>query len=79
MLEVKLHHMSQDHMDRQVFGHEVCTVALTWDLRERDHFLGALLLKPKAVHVDVTYLGYPLAVEDALGRRRVELDADPNL
>ncbi len=79
MLEVKLHHVPQDHVDRQVLGHQVCTVALTRDLCERDHFLGTLFLKPKAVHVDVTYLGYPLAVEDALGRRRVELEGNPDL
>ena len=71
--------MSQDHMDRQVFGHEVCTVALTWDLRERNHLLRALLLEPKAVHVDVTYIGYPLAIEDALGGRRVELEGNPDV
>jgi hypothetical protein len=56
----------------------VCTVALTWDLRERDHLLRALLLEPKAVHVDVTHLGYPLAIEDALGGRGVELADNPD-
>ena len=58
--------------------HEIGTVVLAWDLREGRDILRALLLEPKAVHIDVTYLGYPSPIEDALGSRSIELEGDTN-
>ena len=34
---------------------------------------------PKAVHIDVTYLCYPPAIEDGLGSRRVEFEGNPDV
>ena len=79
MREVQLQHVPQYHVDRQVLGHEVCTVSLARDLREWNDLLGALLLEPKAVHVDVVYLCYPLAIEDPLGSRCVKLEGNPDV
>ena len=54
----------------------VRAVALARDLGKWDDILGALLLAPQAVHVDVPHLGDPLAVEDDLGGSRIELEGD---
>ena len=35
--------------------------------------------KPKAVHIDVTYLCYSRTIEDPLGSRRVELEGNPDV
>ena len=71
--------MSQDHGDGQMLRHEIGAVVLARDLREGHDLLRALFLEPQAVHVDVTYLGYLLAIEDALGSRRVELEGNPDI
>ena len=79
MREVKFQHVLQDHVDGQVLGHKICTVALAWDFREGGDFLLASFLKPKAVHIDVTHLCYPLAIEDPFGSRCIELEGNPDI
>ena len=76
MSEVRLQNMPQDHVDGQMLCHGIGSVALARDLREGNDLLHALFLKPKAIHVDVTYLGYSLTVENALGSRGVELEGN---
>ena len=79
MNEVELQHMPQDHVDGQMLCREIGAIALAWNLREGDDILRALLLKPKAVHIDVTHLSYPLAIETPLGSRGVELEGNPEV
>ena len=62
-----------------MFRHEVGAIVLARNLREGHNFLRALLLEPEAVHIDVTYLGYLLAIEDALGSRSVEPKGNPDI
>ena len=76
MREIQLQRVPQDHVDGHVLRHEVRAVALARDLGQRDALLGALLLEPQAVHVDVLDLCDPLLVEDALGGSRIELERD---
>ena len=77
MSEVQLQRMPQDHVDGQMLCHEIGAIALARNLCVGNDRLRALFLKPKAVHIDVTYLGYPLAIEDPLGSRGVELEGNP--
>ena len=76
MREVQLQHVPQDHVDGQVLRHEVHAVALAQDLGQGDDILGAMLLQPQAVHVDVPDLGDALPVEDAIGSGRIELERE---
>ena len=79
MSEVELQHMPEDHVDGHMLCREIGAIAFARDLHEGNDLLRALFLKPQAVHVDVTYLGYTLTVEYALGSRRVELEGNPEV
>ena len=77
MGEVELGHKYEDYGHRQMLRHEIDAIVLARNLREGHDIFRALLLEPKADHVDVTYLRYPLAIDDALGSCSVKLDIIP--
>ena len=74
--KVELRHVPQYHRDGQVLGHQVRAVDLARDLGQGDHLLGALLLEPQAINVNVADLGDALPVKDALGGRGIDLQDD---
>ena len=76
MHKVELRHVPQDHRDGQVNGHQVRTVDLVRNLGQWDDLLGALLLEPQSLNVNVPDLGDALPVKNALGGSRVDLQPD---
>ena len=59
-----------------VLGRQVGCVCLARDFDQRHYLLRALLLEPKAVHINVSYVRNSLPVQDALGSRCVKFQSN---
>ena len=79
MYELQLRHVPEYHHDGQELHRQVRTVDVARDIDQRNALLGALLLEPKAVDVNVPEFGDALPVEDALGGGRVDLEPDADV
>ena len=69
--------MLQLHGGRDVLGQPVRAILRSDDLRDRDKILRELLLQPEHIHVFVPDFGNALPLQNAIGRRGVEVELHP--
>ena len=78
-VQIEVLDVLEEYGSNQVLGHQVGCVGLARNLDQRHHIFRALLLEPKAVHINVTDFRKSLPVQDPLGSRCVQLQSNSHI